>query len=130
MKSGTNNQGKVKRQEMAEVKAIVLRAAGINCDMETEYALELAGAKAQLNKPIGFELLPEKFTFPHLQTLYEVILDKNLDKRNFRKKIMHMNVLTKLNEKDRKGKKRPADLYKFNKLNYQKFVDEGMIFGI
>ncbi len=83
-----------------------------------------------LNKPIGFELLPEKFTLPHLQTLYEVILDKNLDKRNFRKKIMHMNVLTKLNEKDRKGKKRPADLYKFNKLNYQKFVDEGMIFGI
>ena len=83
-----------------------------------------------LNKPIGFELLSEKFTLPQLQILYEIILDKRLDKRNFRKKIMHMGVLTKLNEKDRKGKKRPADLYKFNKRNYQKLVDQGMIFGI
>jgi 8-oxo-dGTP diphosphatase len=83
-----------------------------------------------LNKPVGFELLPEKFTLPQLQTLYEVILGKKFDKRNFRKKIMHMNLLTKLNEKDRKGKKRPADLYKFNKRNYRKLVDQGMIFGI
>lgn len=83
-----------------------------------------------LNKPVGFELLPEKFTLPQLQTLYEVILGKSFDKRNFRKKITHMNLLTKLDEKDRKGKKRPADLYKFNKHNYQKLVDQGMIFGI
>ncbi|MEJ2543630.1 MAG: NUDIX domain-containing protein [Calditrichaceae bacterium] len=83
-----------------------------------------------LHKPIGFELLPDKFTLPQLQTLYEIVLDKTFDKRNFRKKIMHMGVLTKLNEKDRKGKKRPADLYKFNKQNYKKLVDQGMIFGI
>ena len=83
-----------------------------------------------LNKPIGFKLLPDKFTLPQLQTLYEVILDKTFDKRNFRKKIMHMNVLIKLNEKDRCSKKRPADLYKFNKHSYQKLVDQGMIFGI
>lgn len=83
-----------------------------------------------LNKPIGFELLPDKFTLPQLQSLYEVILGRSFDKRNFRKKIMHMNLLTKLNEKDRKGKKRPADLYKFNKRNYQKLVEKGLIFGI
>lgn len=83
-----------------------------------------------LTKPVGFQLLPEKFTLPQLQTLYEVILGKCFDKRNFRKKIMHMNILTKLNEKDRGGKKRPADLYKFNKRNYQKLVEHGLIFGI
>jgi ADP-ribose pyrophosphatase YjhB (NUDIX family) len=83
-----------------------------------------------LNKPVGFELLPEKFTLPQLQSLYEVILDKEFDKRNFRKKIMHMELLTKLDEKDRKGKKRPADLYKFNKHNYKKLVEKGLIFGI
>ena len=83
-----------------------------------------------LNKPIGFELLSEKFTLPQLQTLYEVVLGKSFDKRNFRKKIMHMDILTKLNEKDRKGKKRPADLYRFNKHNYKKLVEKGIIFGI
>jgi len=64
VKSGTNNQGKVKRQEMGVVKAIVLRAAGINCDMETEYALELAGAKAQrthINKIIRDKTLLDEF---------------------------------------------------------------------
>jgi 8-oxo-dGTP diphosphatase len=82
------------------------------------------------NKPIGFELLPQKFTFPQLQALYEVILGRSLDKRNFRKKILRMNILTKLDEKDYKSKKRPADLYKFNKQNYKKLIDQGMIFGI
>ncbi|MEJ2053226.1 MAG: NUDIX domain-containing protein [Calditrichaceae bacterium] len=92
-------------------------------------ALEKLRARV-LTKPIGFELLPEKFTLPQLQTLYEVILDKSFDKRNFRKKILNMDILTKLDEKDRRGKKRPADLYKFNKQNYHKLVEQGMIFGI
>ena len=83
-----------------------------------------------LNKPIGFELLPKKFTLPQLQTLYEVILNTQLDKRNFRKKLMKMNLLNKLNEKDRKGKKRPADLYKLNKKNYNKLVEGDFIFEL
>jgi phosphoribosylformylglycinamidine synthase len=64
VKTGTKNQGKVKRQEMGVVKAIVLRAAGINCDMETEYALELAGAKAQrihINRIIEDKTLLDEF---------------------------------------------------------------------
>lgn len=52
-------------------------------------------------KPIGFELLPDKFTLPQLQTLYEVILGKKLDKRNFRKKITKMNLIKRLREKDK-----------------------------
>jgi 8-oxo-dGTP diphosphatase len=81
-------------------------------------------------KPIGFELLHQKFTLPQLQTLYEVILGKKLDKRNFRKKIMKMNLLRKLNEKDSNNKRRAAYLYKFDKHNYSKLVEKGFIFEL
>ena len=83
-----------------------------------------------LNKPIGFELLPEKFTLPQLQALYEVILNRSVDKRNFRKKMMQTGLLTKLGEEDRNGKKRPAALYKFNKQNYKALVEKGLNFGL
>jgi len=81
-------------------------------------------------KPIGFELLPQKFTLPQLQSLYEVIIDKKLDKRNFRKKIMKMDLLRKLNEKDSNNKRRAAYLYKFDKHNYNKLVEKGFIFEL
>ncbi|HEX2982376.1 MAG TPA: NUDIX domain-containing protein [Ignavibacteriales bacterium] len=81
-------------------------------------------------KPIGFELLPESFSLPQLQKLYEAILDKELDKRNFRKKIMSMDILVKLDEKDKSNKKRAAYLYKFDRNNYKKLVRSGFIFEI
>ncbi|MCX7797930.1 MAG: NUDIX hydrolase [Melioribacter sp.] len=81
-------------------------------------------------RPIGFELLPEKFTLPQLQTLYEVILDKKLDKRNFRKKLMKMNLLKKLKSISKNGKRRPAFLYKFDKNNYEKLREKGFIFEL
>ncbi|MDR3626676.1 MAG: NUDIX domain-containing protein [Ignavibacteriaceae bacterium] len=81
-------------------------------------------------KPIGFELLPEKFTLPQLQALYEVILGKKLDKRNFRKKIMKMNLLKQLKEKDKNNVRRAAYLYKFDKYNYNKLKDNGFIFEL
>lgn len=81
-------------------------------------------------KPIGFELLPEKFTLPMLQSLYEVILGKKLDKRNFRKKIMKMNLLKKLKEKDKNNTRRAAYLYKFDKSTYNKLKEKGFIFEI
>lgn len=76
-------------------------------------------------RPLGFELLPEKFTIPQLQRLYEAIYQKELDSRNFRKKVLSLNVLEKLDEKDRSGSKRGAFLYKFNYGNYQKMMDSG-----
>lgn len=97
------------------------------------YIVEVALEKLRrrvLNKPVGFELLRDKFTLPQLQTLYEVILGRPLDKRNFRKKIMKMGLLKKLNEKDPTGKKRPANLYKFDKRNYNKLVKKGFTFEI
>ncbi len=81
-------------------------------------------------RPIGFELLPEKFTLPQLQKLYEIILDKRLDKRNFRKKLLNMNLLKKLKEKEDGYKTRAAHLYKFDKINYTKLKDKGFIFEL
>ncbi len=81
-------------------------------------------------KPIGFELLPEKFTIPQLQTLYEAIYQRELDARNFRKKVLSLNVLEKLDEKDKSTSKRGAFLYKFDYENYQKLLKSGYNFEI
>lgn len=69
-------------------------------------------------KPIGFELLPEKFTMRQLQKLYEAILDQELDKRNFVKKINLLDVLVRLDEKDMNSSKKGSYLYKFDKEKY------------
>ncbi|MEQ8583788.1 MAG: NUDIX domain-containing protein [Marinoscillum sp.] len=69
-------------------------------------------------QPIGFELLPEKFTMRQLQKLYEAILDQELDKRNFVKKINQLDVLTKLEEKDMTSSKKGSYLYQFDKEKY------------
>jgi 8-oxo-dGTP diphosphatase len=81
-------------------------------------------------RPIGFELLPEKFTLPKLQRLYEVILGKKLDKRNFRKKLMKMNLLKKLKEKEKGNTRRAAFLYRFDKHSYNKLKDNGFNFEL
>jgi len=80
--------------------------------------------------PIGFELLPEKFTIPQLQKLYEAINQVHLDSANFRKKIRSMNFLERLEEKEREGSKRGAFLYKFNKSKYDRLVESGFLFEI
>lgn len=81
-------------------------------------------------QPIGFELLPEKFTIPQLQSLYEAIYQRKLDSRNFRKKVLSLNVLIRLDEKDKSGSKRGAFLYTFNDKNYQKLLLQGYNFVI
>ena len=68
--------------------------------------------------PIGFELLPEKFTMRQLQKLYEAILDKELDKRNFINKINSMDILIKLNEKDMTSSTKGLYLYMFDQNKY------------
>ena len=84
-----------------------------------------------LTKPIGFELLPEKFTMRQLQNLYESILDKKLDKRNFINKINSLDVLIKLDEKDMTVSRKGAYLYVFDKEKYNKKVaEDGFIFKI
>ncbi|TRX22263.1 NUDIX hydrolase [Flavobacterium franklandianum] len=70
-------------------------------------------------KPIGFELLPEKFTMRQLQKLYEAILSKELDKRNFISKINSLDVLIKLDEKDMLSSRKGSYLYTFDKEKYE-----------
>lgn len=81
-------------------------------------------------QPIGFELLPEKFTLPQLQQLYEAIHQQSMDKRNFRKKILGMKVLSKLEEKDKSSSKRGAFLYKFDKEKYDYLIENGGFFEL
>ncbi|GEL09276.1 ADP-ribose pyrophosphatase YjhB, NUDIX family [Flavobacterium glycines] len=69
-------------------------------------------------KPVGFELLPEKFTMRQLLELYEAILDKELDKRNFISKINSLDILVKLNEKDMQSSRKGSYLYMFDKEKY------------
>lgn len=68
--------------------------------------------------PIGFELLPEKFTMRQFQKLYEAILDKKVDKRNFINKIRSMDILIKLNEKDMSSSTKGSYLYVFDQQKY------------
>lgn len=82
------------------------------------------------HQPIGFELLPKKFTIPQLRSLYESIYELELDKRNFSRKILAMNFLEKLDEKDKKTSKKGAYLYRFDKLRYQELVKQGLNFVI
>lgn len=76
-------------------------------------------------QPIGFELLPEKFTMRQLQNLYEAILDVHFDRGNFSKKMLHFNILTPLDETIRPTPKREARLYRFNKESYDELKQKG-----
>ena len=79
---------------------------------------------------IGFNLLPERFTLTQLQTLYESIYAEKLDKRNFRKKILSMNILERLDEKDKINSKRGAYYFVFNKEKYEEMLRRGSSFSI
>ncbi|NOR27501.1 MAG: DNA mismatch repair protein MutT [Lutibacter sp.] len=92
-------------------------------------AINKLRAKARY-QPIGFELLPEKFTIPQLQILYQCVYQKKLDDRNFRKKILSFDILTKTEEKDKTGSKKGAFLYKFNREKFDKFIAKGYNFEL
>ncbi len=81
-------------------------------------------------QPIGFELLPQKFTLSQLQRLYEIILEKPLDKRNFRKKILGMDLLIDLNERQQDVAHRAARLYRFDEEKYNLLIRNGLNFEI
>lgn len=70
--------------------------------------------------PLGFSLLPKKFSLRELQNLYEAILDTKLDRRNFRKKFFSMDLLNDMNEMERDVPHRPGKLYQFNYKKYEK----------
>jgi 8-oxo-dGTP diphosphatase len=81
-------------------------------------------------EPIGFELLDKKFPFSDLEKLYTTLLGREIDRRNFRKKIVGLNILDELDEKVSKGLGRPANLFQFNQKRYFELKNEGIIFEI
>ena len=78
--------------------------------------------------PVGFNLLPDKFTLLQLMHLYEEILGTELDKSNFRRKILHMKLLVPLDEKQQDVSHRAAKLYKFDSEIYEKLTQKGFNF--
>jgi hypothetical protein len=80
------------------------------------------------NQPIGFELLPGKFTLPQLQNLYEAIYETPLDKRNFTRKILSLDILNKLEEKEKESSRKGAFYYVFDRDKYSRLHHEGVKF--
>lgn len=81
-------------------------------------------------EPVGFELLPSKFTLSQLQHLYEAVLEAHLDKRNFRKKILATGLLVPLKESICAGAHRPAQLFRFDFRKYSALRKRGFHFEI
>jgi len=80
--------------------------------------------------PIGYELLPDKFTLPEITSLYETILGKKLDDRNFAKRLLATDIITKLNERRNIGAHRSPFLYVFNKVKYDDALKNGLVLAI
>lgn len=82
-------------------------------------------------QPIGFELLDKKFPFSDLEQLYATLLDRAIDRRNFKRKFMSLNILDELEEKAKNdGAGRPGNLYSFNQKNYEELIKKGMHFEV
>ncbi|NQZ56213.1 MAG: NUDIX hydrolase [Lentisphaeraceae bacterium] len=81
-------------------------------------------------QPIGFELLPDKFTLPQLQKVYEIVLQRDLDKRNFRKKIQKTGLILDTGEMEENVARRPAKFYQFDKQRYEELCKNSYLFEI
>jgi 8-oxo-dGTP diphosphatase len=79
--------------------------------------------------PAGYNLLPEKFTMPELQRLYETILNESLDRRNFQKRMLALEILKRLNERKTGGAHKAPYLYRFDKKKYEKALKQGLKSG-
>jgi 8-oxo-dGTP diphosphatase len=81
-------------------------------------------------QPIGFELLPKRFTLTQLQNLYELVLERELDKRNFRKRVLAMDLLVETDELERDVAHRAARLYRFDESKYRRLAKAGFNFEL
>jgi 8-oxo-dGTP diphosphatase len=80
--------------------------------------------------PVGFELLPPRFSLTQLQRLYEIILGAELDKRNFRKKLLAMDLLVETDELEQGVRHRAARLYRFDRRKYDRLTKQGFEFSL
>jgi ADP-ribose pyrophosphatase YjhB (NUDIX family) len=122
-------------RELAEKNGVSWRSISKLPDLIFDHPLMVRKALTELQnqvkiKPVGFELLHEKFTLVQLQDLYEAIYQRKVDKRNFRKKILSMGILEKLDEKERETSKKGAFYYKFNESTYKRLKQNGFYFNL
>jgi 8-oxo-dGTP diphosphatase len=94
-----------------------------------EKALNVLRRKIRF-QPVGFELLSKKFTMTELRNLYQSILGRELEKRNFTRKVMQMGFLKKLAEKDKTTSKKGSFLFCLNKKRYEVLLDNGFLFDM
>jgi 8-oxo-dGTP diphosphatase len=93
-------------------------------------AIERIRAKIRY-QPIGFELLDKVFSFADLEHLYTTLLDRDIDRRNFSRKVLALGILDETNEYAKpEGKGRPSKMYRFNEQRYQQLEKEGMNFEV
>lgn len=81
-------------------------------------------------EPVGFELLDKEFPFSDLEKLYQTLLDQDIDRRNFKKKITGLGILEELNKTVQRGAGRPASLFRFNRKKYFELKEKGYNFDI
>jgi len=122
-------------KDLAEQNGVSWRSMSKLPDLIFDHPLMVKRALTELQnqvkiRPVGFELLPEKFTLVQLQDLYEAIYQRKVDKRNFRKKILSMGILGKLDEKERETSKKGAFYYKFNEDTYKRLKQNGFYFNL
>jgi len=109
----------------------VVRLPPLAFDHDEILEVALARLRAKIRyQPIGFELLPQKFTLGQLQRLYETILGRELDKRNFRRAFLRMGVLQGLDEMEAGVAHRPSQLYRFDRAEYRRLLKHGFNFEI
>jgi hypothetical protein len=101
--------------------------------MDHQYIIETALNQLRMNlnhQPIGYNLLPVKFTMPELQKLYEAILGRNLDRRNFQRKILATGILKKLAERRQGVAHKAPNFYKFDVKRYNRALQTGLGFQL
>jgi ADP-ribose pyrophosphatase YjhB (NUDIX family) len=122
-------------KELTEQHGVSWRSLSKLPDLIFDHPLMVRRALTDLQnqikiKPFGFELLPDKFTLVQLQDLYEAIYQRKIDKRNFRKKILSMGILEKLDEKEKETSKKGAYYHKFNEDTYKRLKQNGFYFNL
>src|SRR5690606_4525247 len=109
----------------------VTRLPSLAFDHDDILEMALSRLRSKIRyQPIGFELLPQKFTLGQLQRLYETILGRELDKRNFRRSFLRLGVLQALDEMEAGVAHRPSQLYRFDRAEYRRLVKHGFNFEI
>jgi 8-oxo-dGTP diphosphatase len=116
-------------QEVAWFPVAELPKLAFDHEKIVDVALRRLKAKVRY-EPIGFELLAEKFTLGELQRLYETVLEQTLDKRNFRKKILGMELLEAMDEFQKDVAHRAAQFYRFNRERYEQLKKRGFNFEL